>query len=222
MLSGMEEVRIPVGGTHVSASVHGEGETLVVLGHGAGGNRRAPFLLRLAERLAASGRRALLYNFKYTEEGRRVPDRPEILEATTRAVGDYALRALRATRVVHGGKSMGGRIASQVVAGGAPADGLVFLGYPLHPPGRPETRRDRHLPSVPCPMLFLQGTRDAFAQWDLIEELVGRLGEKATLYRIEDGDHSFAVRQRSGRSKADVEEEIGKAVVGWLMSRSLG
>jgi predicted alpha/beta-hydrolase family hydrolase len=217
----MIELEIPAGGSLVSASVHGDGDTAVILGHGAGGDRRTPFLVGLAGALAASGRRAILYNFPYTERRRRVPDPPAVLEATTRAVGEHARTGLGASRVVHGGKSMGGRIASQVVAQGAPADALVFLGYPLHPPGRPEKRRDTHLPSVPCPMLFVQGTRDAFARWDLLEEVLGRLGDKATLHRIEDGDHSFAVPRRTGRSKADVEEELRRAVVGWLDARGV-
>jgi predicted alpha/beta-hydrolase family hydrolase len=217
----MEEIRVPVKDLTVSASVHGEGGTAVVLGHGAGGNRRTGLLLRVAEALAASGRRAVLYNFPYSERGVRAPDPPELLETTSTAVGEHARAALGASKVVHGGKSMGGRIASQAAAKGARADGLVFLGYPLHPPGRSQSRRDRHLPQLPCPMLFLQGTRDAFARWDLIEALVERLGERATLHRIEGGDHSFAVPKRSGRAPADVEREIVGAMLSWLDARGL-
>src|SRR5512134_450887 len=151
----MIEAQVPVGDGTVSLSCHGEGRTAVVLGHGAGGDRRSPFLVALAEALAASGRRAVLYNFPYTEARRGRPDVADVLEATTRAVGDHVRRTFGVERLVHGGKSMGGRIASQVVAGGAPADGLVFLGYPLHPPGKPDTMRDRHLPHVTVPMLFI-------------------------------------------------------------------
>lgn len=212
----MSEIALQVEGRAVTASVHGEGTTCVVLGHGAGGTRRTPFLLRMAEDLAASGRRAVLYNFPYTEARRKRPDPPTLLEATTAAVGAYASGSLGARRVVHGGKSMGGRMASQAAARGMPADGLVFLGYPLHPPGRFEQRRELHLPAVKAPMLFVQGTRDAFARGDLLEALLARLGERATLHTVEGGDHSFAVLKRTGRTAAQVEDEIRGAVRGWL------
>ena len=215
------EIRVPVRDFSVTASLRGSGETTVALGHGAGGDRETPLLVRLASALAASGRGALLYNFPYTDAGRRVPDSPEVLEMTARAVAEHCGGPLGARRVVLGGKSMGGRIASQAVAKGAAADGLVFLGYPLHPPGRTETRRDRHLPKVGVPMLFVQGTRDAFARWDLLEKLIDRLGEAATLHRIDDGDHSFRVPKRSGRAAADVEAEVFQAVLGWLASKGL-
>jgi uncharacterized protein len=217
----MSEIILEVEGRQVSASVHGEGSTCIVLGHGAGGTRRTPFLRRLAEALAASGRRAVLYNFPYSESGGRRPDPAALLEAATMAVGEYARGRLGARRLVHGGKSMGGRIASQAVARGAPADGLVFLGYPLHPPGRPDQRRERHLPEVAAPMLFVQGTRDAFARWDLLQDLLARLGERATLHTIEEGDHSFAVPKRSGRTPAQVEEEIRASIQRWLEARGL-
>jgi predicted alpha/beta-hydrolase family hydrolase len=217
----MQEIRIPVGDVPVSASVHGEGETAVILGPGAGGNRRTPLLLHLAENLAASGRRAVLYNFLYTEAGRRIPDRPEVLEQTTRAVGEFARRHLGARRLVHGGKSMGGRIASQAVAKGAPADGLVFLGYPLHAPGKTEQLRDRHFVDVSVPMLFVQGTRDAFARPDLLDTLLESLGARARLVRVEGGDHSFKVPRSAGRSPAAVEAEITRAMVDWLGDQRL-
>src|SRR4029453_12778918 len=114
-----------------------------------------------------------LYNFPYTDAGRRVPDPPDVLEMTAAAVADHARRELGARRVGLGGKTRGGRIASQAVAKGTAAEGLVFLGYPLHPPGRTETRRDRHLPKVGAPMLFVQGTRDAFGRRDLLQNLIG-------------------------------------------------
>jgi predicted alpha/beta-hydrolase family hydrolase len=215
------DIRIPVQDLSVTASLHGTGGTIVVLGHGAGGDRRTPLLVRFAEALAASGRGALLYNFPYTDARRRAPDPPDVLEATARAVGDHARGALRARRLVLGGKSMGGRIASQAVAKGADADGLLFLGYPLHPPGRPETLRDRHLPAVRVPMLFLQGTRDTFARWDLLERVVARLGDTASLHRIEEADHSFRVPRRTGRTAADVEAEMVEAALSWLAARGL-
>src|SRR5262249_56895813 len=131
------------GACRVAASRDGKGDTAVVLGHGAGGDRRTRLLVDLADTLARSSRQAVLYNFPYSDHGRGAPDRPDVLERTARAVGDYARTTLQAGKLVVGGKSMGGRIASQVVAQGAPADGLVFLGYPLHPPGKTQLQRDK-------------------------------------------------------------------------------
>lgn len=217
----MDEIRLEVEGRGISASVHGAGSTCVVLGHGAGGTRQTPSLVRLAEALAASGRRAVLYNFPYAEAGAGRPDPNARLEAATAAVGAYAAERLGARRLVHGGRSMGGRIASQVVAGGAPAAGLVFLAYPLHPPGRSEQRREAHLPSIEAPMLFVQGTRDAFAQWDLLQALLARLGERAALEAIEGGDHSFGVPKRGGRSASTVEGQVQAAVLRFLEAHGL-
>src|SRR5262245_1728410 len=216
MLGGVEEIRIATPEGDVTASVHGAGRTTVILGHGAGGNRRHAPLVRLADALAGTGRRVVLYNFLYTERRQKRPDPPAVLESTTRAVGDHARTVLGAERLVHGGRSMGGRIASQVVAAGAPADGLVFLAYPLHPPGQPEKLRDRHLDAITMPMLFVQGTRDAFARPDLLEAVLARLGSRARLHRVEGGDHSFGVPKSAGRKAAEVEQEILAAVRAWL------
>jgi hypothetical protein len=217
----MREVRIALPAGEVGASIHGEGETALVLGHGAGGDRRAPFLVRMAEALAGGGRAVVLYNFPYTEQRRRRPDPGPALEAAADGVARYVRDALRPRRLVLGGKSMGGRIASQAVARGTAADGLVFLGYPLHPPGKPDQRREAHLPGIAAPMLFVQGTRDAFARWDLIEAAVARLGDAAAILRIEGGDHSFAVPAKAGRSAAQVEHEIAAGVSAWLAQRRL-
>ena len=205
----------------MTASLHGEGGTVVVLGHGAGGTRRSPAMIGAAEAIAGSGRRALLYNFPYTERGGRRPDPPHLLEATTAAVGEFARAELGARKLVHGGRSMGGRIASQAVAKGASCDGLVFLAYPLHPPGKPDVLRDRHLPGVAAPMLFVQGTRDDFARWDLLAAVLERLGPRATLHAVEGGDHSFKVRKKDGRTQAAVDAEVHGAVLAWLDERGL-
>jgi predicted alpha/beta-hydrolase family hydrolase len=212
------DARVEVSGRPLSLSVHGRGETVVVLGHGAGGTRRQPFLLRVADALAASGRAAVLHNFAYSEAGRRLPDPRPLLEAASAAALAWAREALGARRVVGGGRSMGGRMASQAVAGGlARADALVFLGYPLHPPGEPQRLRDAHLYGLELPMLFVQGTRDAFAREDLLRSVIERLGARATLVGIEDGDHGFGVRKRVvGRSNAEVEQEVCERVTGWL------
>src|SRR5512140_3016131 len=205
----MGDLKLP--GIDASASLHGAGGTVVVLGHGAGGDRRTPMLLALAEALAASGRAALLYNFPYAEKGGRRPDRPAVLEAATRAAARVAVQQTGASRVVHGGRSLGGRIASQVVAAGEPADGLVFLAYPLHPPGQPERLRDAHLPRIEAPMLFVQGTRDAFARPDLLRRTIETLGPRAELVSVEAADHSFRVLKSSGRSAAEVLAQVERA-----------
>jgi len=217
----MDTIEIPTENGAVSASVHGEGKTLLALGHGAGGDRRTGLLVRLANTLAEGGRRVVLHNFPYTEARRRVPDKPAVLEATVSAVAAHSRAALGASRLVLGGKSMGGRIASQAVASGLPVDALVFLGYPLHPPGRFDTLRDRHLPAIIAPMLFVQGTRDAFARPDLLASVLGGLGDRATLHSIEDGDHSFAVPRRRGRAPAQIESEVAAAIASWLAARGL-
>jgi hypothetical protein len=139
-----------------------------------------------------------------------------VLEATTRAAAALALDATGATRIVHGGRSMGGRIASQVVAAGERADGLAFLAYPLHPPGQFEKRREAHLPRVQVPMLFVQGTRDAFAREDLLLALLERLGPRAELRQVAEADHSFGVLKRSGRTAKDVLAEVQVSLFAWL------
>ena len=149
-------------------------------------------LIDVGDALAERGVAVLRFNFPYMEAGRRAPDPQPRLEACYRAVADAVADEFE--RPYLGGKSMGGRIASHIVADGFAAGGLVFLGYPLHPPGKPEKIRDEHLADVHAPMLFLQGTEDPFARWDLLEGVVKRLGTWAQLHRVDGGDHSFRVR----------------------------
>ncbi len=209
------ERSVRFGEREVTVSIHGDGDTAFVLAPGAGGNRKTPLLVTVAEGLAAAGHRVVLMNFPYTEAKKRVPDPPALLEAAIDAVATYAEKTLGARRVILGGKSMGGRMASQLVAKGRSAAGLVFLGYPLHPPGQMEKMRDAHLAAIAPPMLFIQGTRDAFARWDLIEAVTTSL-PRATLHRIEDGDHSFRVPQRAGRTPGEVEAAMVSAITTWV------
>lgn len=199
------------GGT-VSGVWHrpGRNETYLVLGHGAGGNLHTPALAQFADAFAGRGIGAVRFNFAYAEAGRKVPDPPKTLEACYRAVAGEV--AKHAQRLLLGGRSMGGRIASHIVADGFPAAGLVFLSYPLHPPGQPARVRDAHLGKITVPMLFLQGSRDAFARPDLLAGTVGRL-KTATLHILEGGDHGLTVR---GRKAEDVIEELVEATVAWL------
>lgn len=187
-----------------------------VVAHGAGTAMGHPFLVAFADGLAARGVAAVRFNFPYAERGDRAPDRAPVLEACYRAV----LAAVRADptlagRLVIGGRSMGGRMASHLAAAGEPADGLLFLGYPLHPAGRPRQLRAAHLPRIAAPMLFLTGTRDALCPLDALRPVLAGL-PNATLHVVEDGDHSFAVRKKSGRTPAEVMDELLSATCAWL------
>jgi predicted alpha/beta-hydrolase family hydrolase len=171
-----------------------------------------------ASAFAGLGVDAITFNFPYTELRRRIPDRRPVLEACYGAVIQAMKSELGSTTPLFiGGKSMGGRIATHVAAAElaeAPR-GIVLLGYPLHPPGRPNERRDAHLPDVPCPMLFVQGSRDAFGTPAELEPVFGALRAPATLYVVDGGDHSFKVTD-SGRRQAQVFLDMQRAVVEWL------
>jgi predicted alpha/beta-hydrolase family hydrolase len=183
----------------------------IVLAHGAGSKQVHPWMVAISEPLTARGFDVVTFDFLYAHAGRKVPDRNDVLEATWRAV----LERVRAHPDVHrgrlfiGGKSMGGRIATQVAAGGGAGEvaGLVLLGYPLHPPGKPEKLRAEHLPRVPAPMLFVQGARDAFGTPDELRPILARL-PRATLFVVEGGDHSLATRRGAG-AEATLERVAG-------------
>jgi predicted alpha/beta-hydrolase family hydrolase len=199
----------------------------VLLGHGAGANQTSPFMRLFASGLAERGLDTLTFNFIYMEQGRRVPDPNPKLEACYLAVIEAALKhtRLRGNRLVVGGKSMGGRIASQVMAGdendsasgraSARFAGLIFLGYPLHPPGKPEKTRDAHLKSIRAPMLFIQGTRDAFGRPEELRAVIERDGLPATLQVIDGGDHSFKVPKTSPLAQQQVYETTMDQIAHW-------
>ncbi len=216
-----EEVRFAVEGT--STSVSGillrprRALALYVLAHGAGAGMRHPFLESIAEGLAERGTGTLRYQFPYMEEGTRHPNPPALLEATVRSAVRFASEKTSPLPLFAGGKSLGGRMTSRAAAEKPfpGVRGLVFLGFPLHAPGRPSVERADHLVRVEHPMLFLQGTRDALAQRDLIETVVGRLGRRGFLRFVEGGDHSFNVLKRSGRDSADVLDELLRTTVEW-------
>ena len=174
----------------------------LVLGHGASSNMNARILVDIADALASRGIAVVRFNFPYAEAGRRVPDPQPRLEACFRAVATSVSEEI--PRLFLGGKSMGGRIASHIAADGFPTRGLVFFGYPLHPPGKPDRLRDAHLKRISAPMLFLQGTRDNFATPELLRRTVASL-RTARLVEIEGGDHSF---KAPGRAPADVLTEL--------------
>jgi len=196
----------------------------IVLGHGAGGNQLSGFMRLFAQGLASRGLDTMTFNFIYSEKGRGAPDPKPKLESCYRAVIETALshKKLKQNRLFIGGKSMGGRIASQVAANEAIARssishslaGLVFLGYPLHPPGKPEQLRDKHLKDIKAPMLVVQGTRDAFGTSDELKAVIKRLRLRATLHPIEEGDHSFKVPKRVG-SQDEIYEQIMDRIELW-------
>jgi len=190
---------------------------LLVLAHGAGAGMSHPFMEKLADELAGSGVATLRYQFPYVEARRRVPDAPELLMATVVAAVRRAAEAAPGLPLMAGGKSMGGRMTSQAAAQ-HPLDGvrgLVFFGFPLHPPSRPGTKRADHLAKVTIPMLFLQGTRDALADLTLLRPICAKLGSRATLHVIETADHSFHVLKSSGRTDEQVLRELAETAASW-------
>ena len=188
-----------------------------MLAHGAGAGMRHHFLAQAADVFAARGIATYRYEFPYMQAGKNRPDSPGVAEAAVRAAVAAAAHRAPDLPLIAGGKSFGGRMTSQAQAK-APLQGvlgLVFLGFPLHAPGKPGTSRAEHLTSVDVPMLFLQGTRDEFAQLDLLQQVVNGLGDRATLHLIADGDHSFNVPKRTGKTESEVMDELAQTIQQW-------
>lgn len=192
--------------------------SLLVLGHGAGAGMRHRFMEEVAVALAARRVATLRYQFPYMEEGRRAPDRAPRLVAAVRAAVRAAATRARGRPVFAGGKSMGGRMTSTAAAEASLVGvrGLVFFGFPLHPAGKPSVGRGDHLAGVGLPMLFLQGTRDRLAELDLLGPVLGALEPAPTLHVIDEADHGFHVPKRSGRTDADVIDELADVAAGWM------
>src|SRR5262245_9537341 len=189
-----------------------------VLAHGAGAGMTHPFMVAVATELGERGIATLRYQFPYMEQGGRRPDPPKLAHAAVRAAVAAAARRLSKVPLIAGGKSFGGRMTSQAQAAAplAGVHGLVFLGFPLHPAGRPSAERGKHLFDVQVPMLFLQGTRDALASLDQLKPLCEKLGRRATLTLFQDADHSFHVPARTGRKDAQERSEMLDALAGWI------
>lgn len=186
----------------------------VSLGHGAGAGMQHRFMASVAELLAAEGVATFRYQFPYIERGSRYPDAQRILLETVRSAAAEAARRARGLTLLAGGKSMGGRMTS-ISAAAEPlrrVSGLVFLGFPLHAPGRPAGDRADHLSDVSVPMLFLQGTRDKLADLSLLRPVCEGLGPTASLHIVEDGDHSFHVPKRAGRPEQEVLGELARTI----------
>jgi uncharacterized protein len=201
------------------AAAPGTGAALV-LGHGAGGDQRSRFMVEMSRALSTLGLDVVTFNFPYTEQGRRIPDRPPLLEACYRSTIETIRRDLASAQrhLFIGGKSMGGRIATQVAAADSelPIEGLVLLGYPLHPPGRPDQRRDKHLPAIRHPMLIVQGGRDAFGTPAELEPVLAALPRPATLQVVPGGDHSFKTSRIDPAQQIAMIEEVQRAIVAWI------
>lgn len=201
-------------------------ETTVILAHGAGAPHTSPFMTHFARGLADRGLDVVTFNFLYMERRRRLPDPPARLESCYRAVVEATReRVTSATKqLVIGGKSMGGRIATQVVAsasrkatdsGGLGVAGLVLLGYPLHPPGRPDRQRSAHLPSIQVPMLFVQGSNDVFGTVDEFRTVLATC-PSAHLHIVEGGDHSFKIKSKGTLPADEAHERVQKETLDWI------
>lgn len=185
-----------------------------VLAHGAGAGMRHPFLEDMAQALFERGVATLRYEFAYMEQHKSRPDPPAVAAARVREAVERAAAEWPGLPLVAGGKSFGGRMTSTAQAEKPlpGVNGLAFLGFPLHPPGKPSISRAEHLYQVQVPMLFLQGTRDEFARRELITEVCERLGPKATLQWIDDGDHSFKIPKRAGRTPEQVMASLADRI----------
>lgn len=220
---GVPDARPVTADTALPGAHRAGAAAVVILAPGAGSDRRHPSLVALQEALARAGWPTVLFDFPYREAGRRIPDARPVLERTWRAVVD-AVRTeprLAPPRVVIGGRSMGGRIATHVAADGADVAGLVLLGFPLHPAGRPGTERAAHLGRIAAPMLFLQGTRDALARQALLDDVLRGL-PRATMHWLLDADHGFRVPRRRGRTDDEVRAEIVAVLTAWLRNVAPG
>jgi predicted alpha/beta-hydrolase family hydrolase len=188
----------------------------LILGHGAGAGQGSSFMVTFAGALAARGIDTVTFNFLYMEQGRRLPDPKDKLEACYRAVVAAVAQRQRG-RLAIGGKSMGGRIATQVAAAGAPeVSGLVLLGYPLHPPGKKDQLRAKHLAQIEAPMLFVQGSRDVFGTPPELQPIIRKLPAAAELFEVTGGDHSFKVLKRDGLNQEETYKAIQDRIDQWL------
>ena len=220
-----EALRIAVDdSTHVSALLQlpPDARICYVLAHGAGAGMTHPFMAAVGDGLAQRGIGTLRYQFAYMERGSKRPDAPALAHAVVRAACAETARLAPQTALVAGGKSFGGRMTSQAQSSAplAGVRGLVFLGFPLHPAKQPSSERGKHLFEITLPMLFLQGTRDELADLSLLQPLVARLGERATLHALTDADHSFHVPARSGRKDSQVLAEALDAFAAWIDQRA--
>jgi hypothetical protein len=191
-------------------------EAIFVCAHGAGGHKDDGGMRRLAKALEPHGFEVVRFNFPYVEQGSRRPDPMPVLKSAIEQEVGRVRGGLGGRRLVIGGRSMGGRAASMLAAEGFACDGLLLAAYPLHPAGKPEKLRDAHLPQIRCPVLCLNGTRDALCERALMEEALKKVAAPWTMHWLEGADHSFHVLKSSGRTDAQVDAEVGEAAGRWL------
>jgi predicted alpha/beta-hydrolase family hydrolase len=196
-------------------------EVCYVFAHGAGAGMSHSFMAAMASGLAERRVATLRFQFPYMEQGSRRPDPPKVAHSAIRAAVREAAKRLPGVPLFAGGKSYGGRMTSQAQAAEPLADvrGIVFVGFPLHPAGKPSTERANHLADVQVPMLFLQGTRDTLADLDLIRATAAKLDARSTLHIVAGADHSFQVLARSGRNNEQVREELLDTMAAWMKKR---
>jgi uncharacterized protein len=215
-----QEWRIAVDGAETSAiyesTTAGESKGLFVCAHGAGGSINDRGTLTAAKLMRERGLDVVRFNFLYKEKGSGRPDPMPLLKSCYAAVVEHVRKAVAPSRLIIGGRSMGGRAASMLVADGFACDGLLLLAYPLHPEGKPEQLRDAHLPSIAIPTLCFNGTRDGLCRKDLMDAVVARLGSNFQMHWLEGADHMFHVLKSSGRNDADVMREVGEVTAHWL------
>ena len=219
------ELHVPLETGAVRALVYpadGRAAAALILAHGAGAGQLSTFIVAFARAIAALGIDVISFDFPYITQKRKIPDRGPALEACYRAVIDAVRAEVDSARrsLFIGGKSMGGRIATQVAAAdpGLPLAGLVLLGYPLHPPGKPSERRDKHLPAIARPMLFVQGSRDAFGTPDELAPILGALQPAPLLHVAAQGDHSFKLSRKDPAAQAAIYAGIQRVIAAWIRS----
>jgi predicted alpha/beta-hydrolase family hydrolase len=220
----MDELRIPIGDESVSALLirPDDAKALYVFAHGAGAGMTHKSMASNAEGLAERGIATLRYQFPYMEKGSKRPDPPRTAHAAVRAAAAEAVKLAPGLSLFAGGRSFGGRMTSQTQANSPlpGVRGLAFLGFPLHPAGKPGIERAEHLSRVQVPMLFVSGARDALAELNLLKSVVETLGDRATLHVIAEADHSLKVAARSGRTSAEAEAEALDAMAEWMIGLS--
>jgi len=225
MLGSVHEWRVQVGGDEIRAVLDladkDEPRRLFVFAHGAGGHMADRGMLALTSQFCARGLHVVRFNFPYRQKGGRQPDAMPRLQECIAAVASRAAEEAAPQQLIIGGRSMGGRAASMLAADRFACAGLLLLAYPLHPAGKPEKLRDRHLPRITAPVLCVNGTRDSLCRRALMDDVINRRSTNWQMHWLEGADHGFHVTKASGRTDADILDEIGMTTAAWLSSLAL-
>lgn len=217
-----EEFKIPCNDYDLSVrrTIPAKEKCALILAHGAGAGMNSPFMETFQEKLTELGTRVTEFNFSYKEAGKKAPSTRKVLEAEWRTVIENEIESSNLNIPTFiGGKSMGGRISSYIISEFTELNGLVFLGYPLHPPGKTDKLRSDHLFEISKPMLFISGTKDRLAQLDLLKKTTDKLGKNTTLYLVENGDHSLQIPKKFG-STADVWQQSCEEIAMWMENQN--